>query len=222
MNRIGEKIKILREESKMTKKALGKKLGVSENFINEIELGRKVAAESFIEKVSKVFGKNLDDINMYVEEQEESSFKAPPKNKQIKKEEANIVWDNALSSILKNVPVYKMDIKSIVAVKQLPLQSNKIEGFAQDKVFFLKIDNDDLLGFRIQAGDVAFAHFTQELENNAILLIENNSVKVIRQVKKLDSNKLLLISNERSIKTETVNVKDIKIIAKLDKIEITL
>ena len=48
MSRVGEKIKMAREKSGMPAKVLAKKLGVAEKFINEVEMGRKVAPESFI------------------------------------------------------------------------------------------------------------------------------------------------------------------------------
>ena len=54
MSRVGEKIKEARLKAGMTQKALGKKLGVAEKFINEVEIGRKIVQESFIEKAAKI------------------------------------------------------------------------------------------------------------------------------------------------------------------------
>ncbi|MDF2502930.1 MAG: putative transcriptional regulator [Clostridium sp.] len=225
MTRIGEKIKFLRNEKGLTQKTLGKKLGVSESFINELETGRKVANESIIKRISKVFGKDLDDINMYEEDQKEVDI---PKRdisslKSVKRQEVNDVWDTALGSILKSVPVYKTDLKTIVSSRKLPIISNKIEGYAQDKVFFIEIQNNDMIGFRIAEGDIAFAHIVHEAENNSLCLLEHDNKKIIRQIKKLDSNKLLLVSNNGSgIKTQTVYIKEIKPLAKLDRLEIVL
>jgi transcriptional regulator with XRE-family HTH domain len=227
MTRIGEKIKLLRDQNGMTQKALAKKLGVSESFLNEIETGRKVANEGIITRISKIFGKELDDVNMYSEEQsdekkEYSKVVSKAANKAVKKEEVNEVWNDALSSILKNVPVYKMDLKTIVSTRQLPVVSNKIEGYSQDKVFFIEVDNNDMLGFRISKGDIAFAHNTNEPVSNTICLLEYNGERVIRQIKKIDSNKMLLISNAGSVRTETVNIRDLKVLAKFDRVEIKL
>lgn len=228
MTRIGEKIKALRTKNGLTQKALGKKLGVSEGFINEIETGRRVANEAIIKRISKVFGKDLDDINMYAEEQKETKETNIYRNKisiksHERKQEVNAVWDDALGSILKNVPVYKTDLKTVVSSKKLPIIANKIEGYAQDKVFFIEIQNDDMIGFRVARGDVAFAHTIHEIENNSLCLLEYDNQVIIRQIKKLDSNKLLLVSNSGSgVKTQTVYVKEIKPLAKLDKLEIVL
>ena len=71
-------------------------------------------------------------------------------------------------------------------------------------------------------GDRAFAHYINEPENNTFCLIERHGERMIRQIKKLDSSKLLLISNKGSVRTETVYIKDVKIIARLDRVEFKL
>lgn len=222
MNRIGDKIKALRNESKMAQKALAKKLGVSEGFINEIEMGRKVANESIISRVEKIFGKTLDDTDMYEEEKEEKHIFEPAQISNTEKKKTEEIWDEAFGSILKNIPVYKMDMKTVAGFKQMPIISNKIEGFPQDKVFYLKVEDNDMLGLRIGSGDTVFAHKTKEVQNNAINLIEYNDNIIIRQIKIIDKNKLLLISNSGNLRTETVGIKDINILARITKVEIML
>ena len=66
MSRVGEKIKDARIKSGMTQKALAKKLGVAEKFINEVETGRRIVQESFIDKASKVLNTDLNDVSMVV------------------------------------------------------------------------------------------------------------------------------------------------------------
>ncbi|MDZ5000912.1 helix-turn-helix domain-containing protein, partial [Clostridium perfringens] len=66
MSRVGEKIKEARLKSGMSLKMLAKKLGVAEKFINEVELGRKVAQESFIDKAAKVLNTDFNDVSMVV------------------------------------------------------------------------------------------------------------------------------------------------------------
>jgi len=60
------------------------------------------------------------------------------------------------------------------------------------------------------------------MENNCIFLIEHNNKRSVRQLKRLDGDKILLINNGISLRTEAVRLKDIKIIAKLLKVEVTL
>lgn len=226
MSRVGEQIKQTRIASGITQKQLAKKLGVAESFVNEVECGRKVVNQNLIDRISKVLGKDINDISMSFEEQtyeEEKQVKREiSKNNSKDKSETQEVWNDAFGSIIKNVPVYVYDLKKAISSKMLPIVGNKIEGYSQDKVFYIEIQDDDMVGFRINKGDIAFAHIIHEVENNAICLIEHGNERVIRQIKRLDSNKLLLISNRNSLRTETVEVKEIKVIAKLDRVEFKL
>ncbi|MBZ9625796.1 XRE family transcriptional regulator [Clostridium sp. FP2] len=218
MSRVGDRIKQVRESKSITQKQLGKKIGVSESFINEVELGRKVINEKFLEKISKILGEEIEDTSVsfqadaYVEERK-------PKFERPSTEKVQEVWNDAFSSVLKDVAIYKYDLAKAIGIKQMPIISNKVDGYAQDKVLFLEIENDDMSGFRICKGDIAFAHLTHEIENNSISLVDYNGERVLRQIKKLEANKILLLSNRSSIRTDTVKHTDIKVIARLDRVE---
>ena len=219
MSRVGERIKEAREKSGMTQKALAKKLGVAEKFVNEVETGRKIINESLISKVSKV----LNDINMVVTDEElQKELKAEKQVRQTKPAEVNEVWNQAFGSVLKNVPIYDYSLAQVKGYKQLATASNKIDGHTANKVFYLKIENNDMTGYRIQENDLALCYSIKEIENNSICLVEFNGKRVIRQIKKLDNVKALLISNNGSMRTETANIKEIKAIAKLYRIEFDL
>ena len=221
MSRVGDRIKQVRESKGISQKQLAKKIGVADSFINEVETGRKVLNEKFLEKISKVLGEEIEDTSIsfhaeeYVEERK-------PKLEKPSQEKVSEVWNDAFSSVLKNVAIYKYDLDKAIGIKQMPIISNKVEGYAQDKVLFLEIENDDMIGFRICSGDIAFAHLTHEIENNAFSLVDYNGERVLRQIKKLDGNKVLLVSNRGSLKTDTVNNKEIKVIARLDRVEFKL
>lgn len=220
MSRIGIKVKEARLSANMTEKQLAKKIGVAESFIKEVETGRKVVNESIIEKISKVLGKDLNDISMSFEAETYVEEEVSRPKKVI--EAVQDVWNDAFSSVLKTVPVYGYDLNKALDGKQMPILNNKIEGHNKDKVLFLEIQDDDMIGFRMAKGDIAFGYITHEVENNTTCLIENKGERVIRQIKKLDNTKILLVSNKRSLRTETVGVKDIKVLVKLEKLEIKL
>lgn len=229
MSRLGESIKHLRNKKGVTQKQLAKKLGVAENFINEVELGRKVINESVISRISKILGEDLNDINMFAEEMaEERNEKIEKKqvpdfsNTSKKKEEVNEVWGNAFGNILKDVPLYNYNMNKTLDKIQLPIVGNKIKGYAIDKVFFLKIEDNDMSGFRILKDDIAFCHNINEIVNNSIIFIEHKGERKVRQVKKLDGSKLLLVSNSGAVTTETVAKNEIKLIGKLDYVELKL
>ncbi|WP_297631625.1 helix-turn-helix domain-containing protein [uncultured Clostridium sp.] len=225
MSRVGEKIKDARLKANMTQKALAKKLGVAEKYINEVELGRKVAQESFIDKASKILKADFNDISMVVTDEDlmeerkaEKSYSKPQKQKT----EKNDVWENAFSSVLKNVPIYDYKLKNVLGHKELPIHSNKVEGFPQDKVLYIKVEDDQMSGCRMLTGDIVFANLTNELNSNGYFLVNHNGENKIREIKRLDNSKVLLMSNRGSVMTETVEVRNLQVIAKINRIEINL
>ncbi len=221
MSRVGEKIKMAREKSGMPAKVLAKKLGVAEKFINEVEMGRKVAPESFIDRAAKVLNVDLNDISMVVTDEalmeEKKTLKEMPKKKI---EASSEVWTDAFSSVLKNVPIYDYSLSKNNGFKEMPVHSNKIEGYPQDKVCYLQIEDDEMSGFRIMKGDLAFAHSVKEVSNNGIFLLDYRGKRKVRQVKTLGNSKILLVSNSGSLITETMEIKEVNVIAKLERIEI--
>lgn len=222
MNRVGQKIKLARTEMGISQKQLAKKLGVSERFINEAESGKRIVNQNIIDRLSKILGKSINDITMSFEEEVYKEDKNPKFSPITKKDKVQDVWSEAFGSVLKKVPIYKYDTRRAVGFRQLPLIDNKIEGYAQDKVMYLQVESDDMEGFRIQRGDLVLAHITGEMYNNSIYLVEYSGKRELRQIKKLDTNKVLLISSRSGIRTETIEVKSLKIIAKLDRLEIKL
>lgn len=222
MSRVGENIKQAREKSGMTAKALAKKLGVAEKYILEVEMGRRVVNESFIDRAAKVLKADLNDISMVVTDEalmeEKKTFREVTK----KKNENSEVWTDAFSSVLRSIPIYDYSLSNKKGSKELPVHSNKIENYPQDKVFYLEIEDDEMNGFRMLKGDIAFAHSVKEVSNNGFFLIDYKGKRKIRQVKVLGNSKVLLVSNAGSLLTETMEVKEINVIAKLERIEIKL
>ena len=84
------------------------------------------------------------------------------------------------------------------------------------------VEDNNMSGFRMLKGDIVFGHLVKEITQNGLFLIQFKNTRIIRQIKKLDSQKLLLISNDGSVKTETAQISEIKVIAKLERLEIKL
>lgn len=224
MSRVGEKIKEARLKSGMTQKALAKKLGVAEKFINEVETGKKIVQEAFIDKAAKILNADLNDVSMVVTDEAlmEERKNYVPANKKLVKVQTEEVWDNAFSSVLKNVPIYDYTLKGVKGTRELPIHSNKVEGFAQDKVLYLEIQDNEMSGFRIMEGDLVFAHLVKEMSNNGVFLVDYKGKRKIRQIKSLGNSKVLLVSNGGALLTETMEAKEISVIAKLERVEIKL
>ena len=223
MSRVGQRIKEARLKSGMSQKVLAKKLGVAEKYINDVELGRKVVQESFIDKAAKILNTDLNDINMVVtDEALMEERKTLEVNKKPKKVETTEVWNDAFASVLKSVPIFDYSLNNIKGKKELPVRSNKVEGFPQDKVLYIEIQDNEMFGFRMIKGDLAFAHLVKEPSNNGIFLVDYKGERIIRQLKSLGNSKYLLVSNGGALMTETVTVKEFEVVAKLERIEITL
>lgn len=229
MTRLGNEINRLRQEKGLTYKQLAKLAGVTEGFIIDVEAGRRVLKDDVAAKIIKLLGHEedkygLNDGNDAAAQEQPvkgtagTSVKAAPKPVQPVQQ----VWSDALGGILKTIPVYDYSMDKSLETRQLPIVANKVEGFAKEKVFYLKIDESDMAGFRIMRGDVALAFMMQEFDRDGIFFVEYTGKRAVRQVKKLEGNKLLLISNKGGISTETVSMKDVKFLARLIRIEIPL
>lgn len=222
MSRIGFEINKLRTEKGMTQKQLAKLLGVSEGYIDEVESGKKVLKDSLIARVYRILGRQAENEEVYDEGQAEKRpapaktvVKAPPAQVQQ-------VWSDALDAILKTVQIYDYKLDESLGKRQLPVVSNKIEGFPKEKVFYLQIQDNELSGLRICKGDLALACMTQEAEKDSFCLLEYEGRRMVRLVKKLEGNKLLLVSNPGSLATEMAETKAVKILARLVRLEIAL
>ena len=229
MSRVGEKIKEARTKAGLTQKALGKKLGVSDKFINEVEMGRRVAQEGFIERAAKVLNTDLNDISMVVTDEvlmeERKVAEVTKKEKKVNAKvlgETSPVWTDAFSSVMKKVIIYDYSLKKELGSKELPIYSNKVEGYPADKVLYIKVEDNSMSGFRMMKDDIVFGHLVKEASNNGLFLIEYDNKRVIRQIKNLGGQKLLLIGNDGSAKTETIQMNEVKVIAKLERLEIQL
>ena len=71
-------------------------------------------------------------------------------------------------------------------------------------------------------GDIAFATLVKEASNNGIFLVDYKGKRAIRQIKLLGNSKALLVSNGGSLLTETMNLNEISVLAKLERLEIRL
>ena len=56
MSRMGDTIRGARLQAKMTEKALGKKCGMAENVIKDIESGRRIVSDDQAQRILKILG----------------------------------------------------------------------------------------------------------------------------------------------------------------------
>lgn len=230
MSRIGDKIKEARNKQGLTTKQLAKSIGVSEKYIQEVEYGTKIINQDILDKIVKCLDTPINDsliLEDYDTVQEEKEIIKSKKLKSVHKksetqEQIQDIWNDALGDIIVNVPIFDYNLDKPLATKQMPVVSKKIDEQPKDKVMYIKIMDNDMAGFRIQKDDLAFSISTHEIDNNSIFLVQYQGERIIRQIQKLDNTKVLLISNPQSVRTETVSLKEINILAKLLKIEFVI
>ncbi len=222
MSRIGERIRYLRTMRGLTQKQLGKMVGVSDKFLEEVEAGKRIINDDVLKKVSKVLEQDMDDEMSARADEDAAVKKSESTVKKAPAREVQKLWTDAFDSVLKTVNVYGYDLEKVLYTRQLPVVSNKVEGYPKDKVLFIRIQDNEMTGFRIMEGDIAFGYTTNEIENNSICLVEYEGQRFLRQVKKLDSERALLVSNNGRLMTDTVSVKEIKVLARLERLEIKL
>lgn len=218
-NRVGKKISEIRATQNISQKQLAKKLGVAEGFIKDIESGKKIINESLIDRISKLYNVDFQEgFNDSMDEQ----VKEYTQNPEVAIEKAKDVWTNAFDSVIKKVPIFDYSMTKMLGNINMPIVDNKVEGYSQDKVIFLKIEEDSMLSMRIHCDDLAFALINSNIDNNGIYFIERNGERIIRQIKILDGNKLLLISHKGAIRTEAISKKEVKVLARLLWLKIKL
>jgi Predicted transcriptional regulators len=227
VSRIGSEISKNRIKMGWTQKQLGKAVGVSESFIRDIETGSKIVGDELFGKIAKALNVNAESINFFTNdsyvEQKAPVKRVLPTSASTAQESApvNEVWDDALGNILKTVPVFDYSMEEILAKRQLPISGNKVNGHPKDKVFYLTIQDDDMTGLRICQGDVAFCVMTGDVERDGIYFVESNGRRMVRQLKYIQDGNILMLSNKNSLRTEIVNKKELKVIARVLTLEIT-
>ncbi|MBQ7845918.1 MAG: LexA family transcriptional regulator [Clostridia bacterium] len=242
MSRLGDLIRTERVRAKMTPKQVAKKCGVAESFIVAVEAGTRIIADDQARRILKTIGLKehneadftLDDIAATVDlasvQPQMAKAVAQPKPKAVEKvastEEKDegvvgSVWLDALTSVLKHVPVMNAVMKP-VDHKLLPIQGGKIEGANPDKVFYFLAPDDSMRGFRIHAGDHALVVPSQSPVDGAVMLVEYNNHRYLRKVKKLDTYQVLLQSYDREYDAVTAKLGDVNFIGRVVKLEITL
>lgn len=217
MSRVGKRIQDARMRTGVSAKQLAKKLGVSESFINEIESGKKIINEDLIRRVEKTLEINLDE-EIFTETSEPvENLKENLNTKVVNKQ-----MEDAFSHILKKIPVCDIYFKEIFEYKYLPILDKKVEGFNGEKIIYIKAADDSMRGFRILKGDRLMVYQNQEIINNSIVLLEMDGKRCIRQIKRLDANKILVISHSNDIKTESKDVKSINVVGRCVRLEVEL
>ena len=102
----------------------------------------------------------------------------------------------------------------VIDHRPLPVIGGRIEGGNPDKVIYFRVEDDELRGFRIHAGDLLLTVPTATPVDDAIMLIELNGKRAVRKIKKLDGGKLLLQTYDHALRLDTVELKNVLILGR--------
>ena len=246
MSRLGDLIKLERGRRGLTPKQVAKKCGVGESYLLAVEAGTKIIADDQARRILKSMGMqqqteadfSLDDIAATVDLQSASeqmqraqatmkrqAEKARPEAEKVAStDEGGVggsIWLDALSSVLKRVPVYNAVMKE-VGHRLLPVENGKIENASPEKVFYFMAPDNDMRGFRVTRGDLVLVVPAAAPVDGAIMLIQTPLGRVLRMVKKLDNFKVLLQRYDAACESEVFPVDEVRVVGRCVRLEAEL
>ena len=233
MSRLGDAIRKARIAAKMNEKQLGRKCGMAENVIKDIESGRRIIADDQAQRILKLLGANTElstELDVAAEPEVKlrprpRAYVMPaqdvPENQQKAVDESTDAWLDALGGVVKRVPV--MDEKGIVIDHVLtPIIGGKIEGGAPDKVLYFRMPDDALRGFRVHAGDLLLTIPENRAQDNQLMLVEYKGRRMVRKLLKLDGMRIQMQAFDREFEAVAAPQPEVKVLGRCIKLLRTL
>ena len=229
MSRLGDTIRAARLKAKLSEKALGKKCGLAESFIKDVESGRKIVSDEQAQRILKALGV-ASPVSTELDVAAEPPVKLRPKprayvlpveqqaeNARRAEEESSDAWLDALGGVVKRVPVMSPDGLVIDHVLT-PIVNGKIEGGAPDKVLYYRCPDDLLRGFRVYAGDLLLVVPAAKVEDGALMLVEYGGERVVRKLMKLDGNRIQMQAFDHEFAATVGTIMDVKVLGRCVKL----
>ncbi|MBR0219050.1 MAG: helix-turn-helix domain-containing protein [Clostridia bacterium] len=242
MSRLGDLIRLERTRQGLTHKQVARKCGVSDKYLMEVEAGTRIIADDQARRILKAMGMTqqtesdftLDDIAATVDLQsavpqltKAVETKKPAKTEKTEEKTesdpgvAGSIWLDALSGVLKHVPVYNAVMKE-VGHRLLPITNGKIEGASPDKVFYFMAPDNDLRGFRVQRGDLLLVVPAQAAVDGAIMLLQTPQGRVLRKVKRYNDYQAMLQKYDDAFESELKNYNELTFVGRCVRLEAEL
>ena len=240
MSRLGDLLMLERTRQKLTRKQVARMCGISENYLKDVEEGRRIIQDDQARRILNKLGTSqrneaefsLDEIAATVDlgtlapqkpapQPEKKPEPKPEPAKPVSAEEQSGIWLDALSSVLRPVPVMNAGWIQ-VSRRMVPIQDGKIEGAKPDRVVYFLAPDDSMRAMRIEKGDLVLVVPQNLPEDGTIMLVEYGAHRCLRKVKLLGNSNILLQSGDRELAAESVHISDIKIVGRAVRVEITL
>ncbi len=242
MSRLGDLIRLERTRQKLTYKQVARKCGVSEKYLEEVESGRRIIQDDQARRILRSMGMQqqteadftLDDIAATVDLQSavptiaRAAEKKPTKKEKHEGTEdgsaepvAGSIWLDALSGVLKHVPVMNAAMKE-VGHRLLPITNGKIEGANPDKVYYLTAPDNDLRGFRVMKGDLLLVVPAQAPVDGAIMVLDTPYGKIMRKTVSMPNFQVMLQKFDQSCESEIRNLNAVTVVGRCVRLEAEL
>lgn len=242
MSRLGDLIRLERTRQGLTHKQVARKCGVSDKYLMEVEAGTRIIADDQARRILKTMGLKqhnesdftLDDIAATVDLQSampslakavEKSPAQPlsqrPKAVAESADSGGSIWLDALSGVLKHVPIYNAVMKE-VGHRLLPITNGKIEGASPDKVYYFMAPDNELRGFRVQKGDLLLVVPAQAAVDGAIMLLQTPQGKLLRKVKRVNDYQAMLQKYDDAFESEIKNYNELTFVGRCVRLEADL
>ena len=240
MSRLGDLLMLERTRQKLTRKQVARMCGISESYLKDVEEGRRIIQDDQARRILNKLGTSqrneaefsLDEIAATVDlgtlapqkpapQPEKKPEPRPEPARPVSAEEQSGIWLDALSSVLRPVPVMNAGWIQ-VSRKMVPIQDGKIEGAKPDRVVYFLAPDDSMRAMRIEKGDLVLIVPQNLPQDGAIMLVEYGAHRCLRRVKLLGNSNLLLQSGDRELGAESVHISDIKLVGRAVRVEIAL
>lgn len=233
MSRLGDSIRAARLKAKMTEKALGKKCGMAESVIKEIESGRRIVSDEQAQRILKLLGAS-SPVSTELDVAAEPEVKLRPRprayvlplspespQQESAARESSDAWLDALGGVVKRVPV--SDEQGVVIDHVLtPIIGGKIEGGAPDKVLYYRCPDNALRGFRVYAGDLLLTVPASKAEDDRIMLICYRGQRVVRKLLRLDGNRIQMQTFDSEFRAEFAPSSEVQVLGRCVRLQRTL
>ena len=233
MSRLGDSIRAARRKAKMTEKALGKKCGMAESVIKEIESGRRIVSDEQAQRILKLLGAD-SPVSTELDVAAELEVKLRPRprayvlplspespQQESAARESSDAWLDALGGVVKRVPV--SDEQGVVIDHVLtPIIGGKIEGGAPDKVLYYRCPDNALRGFRVYAGDLLLTVPASKAEDDRIMLICYKGQRIVRKLLRLDGNRIQMQTFDSEFRAEIAPSNEVQVLGRCVRLQRTL
>lgn len=233
MSRLGDSIRAARLKAKMTEKALGKKCGMAESVIKEIESGRRIVSDEQAQRILRLLGAD-SPVSTELDVAAEPEVKLRPRprayvlplspespQQESAARESSDAWLDALGGVVKRVPV--SDEQGVVIDHVLtPIIGGKIEGGAPDKVLYYRCPDNALRGFRVYAGDLLLTVPASKAEDDRIMLICYKGQRIVRKLLRLDGNRIQMQTFDSEFRAEIAPSNEVQVLGRCVRLQRTL